>query len=251
MMKRIYCGEGRPVPLQALLILPTKELAVQVAADVLSLVHTAPQVDTDNLVHLCIANQPGGLDGVSSPIIIGTPHKLLSALRSSGMHTLDLLKISYCVVDEADRCLSIAGRYSPPVEGATEREENPTRLLVSALAKTQPEGGMQLVAASATVGRPLRRELYRLLQGGDGYGELPVIRPENVEGEPVRSGPQSGSTRQIGIPKSIEHVAIMCEGGDTGSKDDLNVKLAVAKDLWTKSTARKACLFVPTAEVYH
>ena len=55
---------------------------------------------------------------------------------------------------------------------------------------------MQVVAASATVGRPLRRELYRILQGGEGYGEVQVIRPLDVNPDDP-SGPQSGSTRKV------------------------------------------------------
>jgi superfamily II DNA/RNA helicase len=225
---------------------------------VFSLLHAAPQdSQTENLVHVCISNKPGGLDGVTSPIIIGTPKKLLSALRASGLDTLDELRVSYCVVDEVDRCLAVKGRYSPDVDGVNDavREENPTGLLISALAKTQPaDGGMQLVASSATVGRPLRRELFRLLHGGKGYGELTVIRPEvDIDGKESK-GPQVGSTRQVTIPKSIRHVAFMCEREQAPTMDslddsDLNVKLSIAKDLWIKSDTRKACLFVPTAEV--
>lgn len=259
LMKRIYGGESSSIPLQALIVVPTKELAIQVAADVFSLLHAVPQdKQTENLVHLCIANKPGGLDGVISPIVIGTPQKLLSALRMSGLDTLDALRVSYCVVDEADRCLAVRGRYAPTADDTSDaiREENPTGLLISALAKTQPaDGGMQLVASSATVGRPLRRELFRLLQGGDGYGELTVIRPEDDAGgvRKESKGLQAGSTRQVTIPRSIRHVAFMCEREEAPtinslSDSDLNVKLSIAKDLWIKSDARKACLFVPTAD---
>jgi hypothetical protein len=63
------------------------------------------------------------------------------------------------------------------------------------------DSDLQLVASSATVGRPLRRELHRLFQtavpvdgsrelGGQQYGgQLPVLRP---------AGGSEG-TRQVGI----------------------------------------------------
>ena len=71
----------------------------------------------------------------------------------------------------------MTGKYASndAVRSAKDRGESPTAVLLSALVKTQPEGGMQVVGASATVGRPLRRELFRILQGGEGYGEVQVL----------------------------------------------------------------------------
>ena len=44
-----------------------------------------------------------------------------------------------------------------------------------------------MVAASATVGRPLRRELFRLLQGGEEFGDLTVLRPAEDAAPPPTS----------------------------------------------------------------
>jgi hypothetical protein len=41
------------------------------------------------------------------------------------------------------------------------------------------------------------------------------------------------SNPKIGIPKTIEHVAIMCEGG---AADEVTAKLSVAKELWLVDT---------------
>lgn len=65
LLKRI-CGDGEGndmTPMQALIIVPTKELAVQVAADIISLT----SVSSYSLVHLCISSRPrdGGFDKVS------------------------------------------------------------------------------------------------------------------------------------------------------------------------------------------
>ena len=64
----------------------------------------------------------------------------------------------------------------------------------------------------------------------------------------IVSGAQSGSTRQIGIPKDITHIAIMCEADDEDSSQ--NAKLVLAKEMWQyeDSHIERACLFVPTAQ---
>lgn len=194
---------------------------------------------------------------MTAPIIIGTPFKLLDALRSSSENTLEALQVRYCVVDEVDRALNVVSKYASndQVRSVRDGQENPTNLLLSALIQTQPEGGMQVskqrypviytlyvnivkqvVAASATVGRPLRRELFRILQGGEGYGEMEIIRPSSSRTE--RDGAQAGSTRQVGIPKEIEHIAIMCEGDDSS---EINTKLAVAKVSRYKCTHSLSC----------
>ena len=113
---------------------------------------------------------------MSAPIIVGTPFKLLDALKQSCEETLESLDIQYCVVDEVDRVLGIKGKYTSI---SAHQEPGPAEVLLSALTETHPE--MQVIAASATVGRPLRRELYRIIQGGDGYGEVTVLRPSDAK----------------------------------------------------------------------
>ena len=113
---------------------------------------------------------------MSAPIVVGTPFKLLDALKQSSEETLETLDVQYCVVDEVDRVLDIKGKYSSV---ASHKEPGPAEVLLSALTQTHPN--MQVIAASATVGRPLRRELYRIIQGGDGYGEIVVVRPNDTK----------------------------------------------------------------------
>ena len=115
-----------------------------------------------------------GLNGITAPIVVGTPFKLLDALKQSSEDTLETLDVQYCVVDEVDRVLDIKGKYSS-TDSSKHRYPGPAEMLLTALTQTHPS--MQVIAASATVGRPLRRELYRILQGGEGYGEIAVVRP--------------------------------------------------------------------------
>lgn len=260
-LKRIYsssssnAGDG----VQAMIVVPTKELAVQVAADVASLMSAGAAVSEAHTgaVHLCLASSKTGLDGVTAPIVVGTPFKLVDAVLASSPATL--APLSYVVLDEVDRLVNALGKYSTSEERrATRDNEKPVEDLLGILGKLRGvlgaggSGGVQVVAASATVGRALRRELYRLLQGGGArssgskenagmQGELPVIRPgggsEGGGAEP--EGPATGGfTRKVGIPSAITHRCVLVQ--DTSS--ELSTKLAAAKKMWT--AARGA---VPTA----
>ena len=60
-------------PLQSIIVVPSRELAIQVAADVASLVSVSKgNIDT-RMIHLCIDSGKAGLDNVKAPIVIGTP----------------------------------------------------------------------------------------------------------------------------------------------------------------------------------
>ena len=117
-----------------------------------------------------------------------------------------------------------------------------------------------MVAASATVGRPLRRELYKLISGSDKFADIPVIRPAQ---QPVdaKSGLKNGdednddaplakaSSRKVYIPSQINHIALVCNDGNDG---ELGYKLAIAKEKWLHykqhEGAKKALVFVPNYE---
>jgi superfamily II DNA/RNA helicase len=66
----------------SIIVVPSKELAVQVAADVASMMGQSDEIDT-RLVHLCLESGRAGLDSVRAPIVIGTPYKLLDAVRNA------------------------------------------------------------------------------------------------------------------------------------------------------------------------
>ena len=97
---------------------------------------------------MCISSRPreNGLDDINSPILIGTPIKLLDELRRSSKETLDNLQVRYCVIDEVDRALSIKGKYAANILQADPKKslENPTEVLLTALAKSQPKGNITI-----------------------------------------------------------------------------------------------------------
>ena len=96
-------------PNQALIVVPTKELAVQVAADVASLLSADSENIDCSMVHLCIGKTSGGLGSVKAPIVVGTPYKLLDVIAASPQNALDNLE--YLVLDEVDKMLPVASKY--------------------------------------------------------------------------------------------------------------------------------------------
>ena len=279
LLKRLLKSDGSldKTPLQGLIVVPSKELAVQVAADITTLLSKSTELDSSS-VELCLKTSRGGLDKVLAPIVVGTPFKILDALRASSPQLIE--SMNYLVLDEVDRLLTSLSKYATSDEKREARNEvNPTVELVSLLVQAKITANlpqMQVVAASATVGRPLRRDLFKLLQGGEDYGDLTVLRPvvdEVAEKQPVRikstvkegsdsvsdlelllestmgsgsksgSKAQSGSTRKVGIPTGIRHVAVLTRD----DSNEINRKVVAAKEKWVGecSKAKRGLLFVP------
>jgi superfamily II DNA/RNA helicase len=88
--------------MQAMIIVPTKELVVQVAADIVSLTSEDNKCLNSSLVHICLTNS-NTKTKVTAPIVIGTPIKILDMLRSTP--SIDISKIQYLVIDEVDNAV--------------------------------------------------------------------------------------------------------------------------------------------------
>lgn len=248
-------------PMQAMIIVPTKELVVQVASDIVSLTSEDDTNLSTSLIHICLTNS-NTKTKVTSPIVIGTPIKILDMLRTTT--TVDISRLQYLVIDEVDRIISALSKY------ATTEEKKDSKNSPSAISevlslirqsKTKEEfSNMQVIGASATIGRPLRREFFRILNGGEEFGNIPVLGPKlpevpktnkpNLELEDI--GMDSDvtivtTTRAIGIPSGIRHIAVLC----TDESENLSSKLAVAKEQWvqfTKENPSRGMLFVPVQE---
>jgi superfamily II DNA/RNA helicase len=265
-LKKIYSSEENSKrPFQALILVPTKELAVQIASDIASLTN-----GDRSIVHLCLSGVRKGLGDVTAPIIVGTPYKVRDAIQATGARAaLPLLAdLDYLVLDEVDRMLHAVGKYATQSDHKTNQGyPNPCLEVIDMLVKVKSrmifkqtgiemsesilDSDLQLVASSATVGRPLRRELHRLFQtavpvdgsrelGGQQYGgQLPVLRPATPEGSdrPIN--------RLVGIPDTIRHVAML----DSEEFEDLAGKLGFLKEKWLSQTGMKrGILFVPSAD---
>ena len=218
-----------------------------------------------SLVHVCLSASKDGLDSVEAPIVVGTSYKLLQSIRQTSMTVQLFDELDYVVLDEVDRLVPVAGRYARGVEkNAIDERTNPTVELVTYIlqlrkGKSEIDSGtnlpFQVVAASATVGRPLRREMQKLFQlnpefsegstkRGSSNSDFHIIRPFQSE--------SSAATRMVGIPSGITHIAVL----DSADSVELSTKLAIAKQLWVLRKADRiegghhSCrglLFVPTS----
>jgi superfamily II DNA/RNA helicase len=265
LLKRLYNeyeDKKQWQPMQAMIIVPTKELVVQVAADIVSLTSEDNKCLNSSLVHICLTNS-NTKTKVTAPIVIGTPIKILDMLRSTP--SIDISKIQYLVIDEVDRIISALSKYAT-TEEKKDAKKSPTAIseVLSFIrnAKSKEEfKNMQIIGASATIGRPLRREFFRILNGGDEFGNIPVISPKAPT--EISSSPKPkleledididsdekivSTTRAVGIPSGIRHIAVLC----TDESENLSSKLAVAKEQWvsfTKENPSRGMLFVPIQE---
>ena len=105
LLKRLLDSNGQvdKTPLQGLIVVPTKELAVQVAADVVALLSQPDEIVDCSAVHLCLKTSRAGFDDITAPIVVGTPYKILDMLKMSSPQLIRTL--NYLVLDEVDRML--------------------------------------------------------------------------------------------------------------------------------------------------
>lgn len=217
---------------------------------------------------------------LTCPVVVGTAYKVLDLLRSleSSERVRQLLcGIDTLVLDEVDRLLPTVGRYATYNDQRKAHEAvNPTRDLVGLLNKARasrgprgkkisPPGPLQVVACSATVGRPLRRELCNMFPTLDGgYASaptqmddrFPVFRPPGAPNSvslatiaAVSSTGESASTpkptRMVGIPPGILHRMLIMDE-KRASSSTLAHKLGLLRGLWVSDEQlTTGILFVP------
>lgn len=157
--------------------------------------------------------------------------------------------IKYLVLDEVDRLLDISSsttvtqfhtKGSPELKKIQKKSfqhihERPAAVIASAAAR-YTLGKVQVIAASATVGRPLRRELSRVL------GLTPQDCPETIRAEnlplhstPVREQDDKHLGRAVTIPSSVKNYVLPVNGTTSGSL--LVAAANVAKQISASSTS--------------
>jgi hypothetical protein len=223
----------------AVVLVPTRELAAQVAGVATALCSPGSVRLISQPTNL-LKNPPKqrGLDehgvllhedAVETRVIVGSAKAIVQSLYGDGIMpapptskpeaVVFLKSVQWLVLDEVDRLLLSSNT-------SNKQHEKPAAMVAAAVAR-QTLGKAQVVAASATVGRSLRRELARVL------GLLPHECPKSIV---VRGGDTAETTeentkeaidkvgrvgqhvgRAVTIPDTVQHYIYSSNGSSSGT----------------------------------
>ncbi|CAM9232557.1 unnamed protein product [Choristocarpus tenellus] len=221
-------------PWQIVLALPTRELAVQVARETALLLGG----DTMDVELLVDQSMTPNLDQIKASIVVGSAKILERSIRKSRPRVREyvLNSVECLVVDEVDRLVDTLPKHAPPRE--VEKRKKHARPITALLLKIMDaKPSVQVVACSATIGRPLRRELAHILR-----------RPNVEEGiRVVRDVSQTDNhnlahSRAVAIPPTIKHYYVPLPN------NDFFTKLQALTAAVVKLGPKRPLVFVPPEE---
>jgi superfamily II DNA/RNA helicase len=122
-----------------------------------------------------------------------------------------LQNVRWLVLDEVDRILHV--KKSRGEGERNSQHEKPAAIITSAVAR-RTLGKAQIVAVSATVGRPLRRELSRVM--GLSPEECPPVIRETRMGDTEDDKSTDSSSRAVTIPGLVKNYVIAVDSDSTG-----------------------------------
>jgi hypothetical protein len=221
-----------------IIMTPTRELAAQVAGVASVLAPPGFVRLVSHPTNLCNDGQKdrgeedlGGRQASQTRdnprLIVGSAKAIMQSLYGDGKmpaspttkpEAMNLLRnVRYVVLDEVDRLLNIKKVRGPPSKRNT--HEKPAAVVSSAVAR-MTLGRAQVVAASATVGRPLKRELTRVL--GLATQDCPrVIRggkddsdDDDEDDDMQQPGVHLG--RAVTIPETVDNYIVTVDEESTG-----------------------------------
>ena len=124
-------------------------------------------------------------------------------------------QVRWIVLDEVDRLLNIPKTRQDRKQFSSKRHEKPAAILTSSIARFTLSRA-QIIACSATVGRPLRREIARVL-GLPSQESPQVIRSLDNDSNNPLSQNENQHGRMITVPDTIENYVLPCDGTSSGS----------------------------------
>lgn len=223
----------RGQPQSLIIVTPTVDLAYQIQREVnrlwpttatqegLSALHVVEQRTEDEETELLSVAAAG------APILAGTPRalrKLLAEMKANKKMASLQFNLRTVVLDEADRLLRTEGvardRNAPKTFGNRQKQKQqqivaPTELLLSELGLpldyNDKQNRIQLVCASATIGRTLRRQIMELTNAPSVDKAAVLITADS------RTTKDATRRRASLLPPTIRHKYILrreVNGGD-------------------------------------
>ncbi len=191
-----------------LLLAPTRELALQLAAEAAQLV-----ADPSDVQLVAVGSSPPAAALLAARALVATPAELLDMYDVAGgiASAVDvfLSQLGVLILDELDTLLPVSEVYGPAADKRKRRvnkraPEPPAQLLLRRALELCARPSLQVVAASATVSRPSRNKLARVLRldpMGRWFDAPPqVVRPDNLVSRDLSAAPSSWL-----CPPTIEH----------------------------------------------
>lgn len=230
----------------AFILTPTRELAAQVAgvATVLAppgavrMVSRPTNLMSDGLKDRGEEDFGGRLEkeshGRTKPrLFVGSAKAIMHSLYGDGKMPASpttkpeamkmLQNVQWVVLDEVDRLLNVKktrGSGGGPGQAGNARHEKPAAIVTSAVAR-MTLGKAQIVAASATVGRSLKRELARVLGLTPQDAPQVVRADENLKDEEDYTEEERNTRgvhvgRAVTIPETVQHYVTAVDTSSTG-----------------------------------
>ena len=148
-----------------------------------------------------------------------------------------LQQIQHLILDEVDTLL-LGSSFSSKRSANKKKHEKPAAILVSMIVKYSLSN-VQVIGASATVGRPLRREFARIM------GLPPKDGPILLRGTTDASTESNnGSTRAVTIPSTVSHYILAASDDSTSSGAFLTTAALAVKTILSSQNKKSKILMV-------
>ncbi|KOO28249.1 ATP-dependent RNA helicase [Chrysochromulina tobinii] len=195
---------------KVLIITPTRELGVQLANEAALVLPAAGAVQI-----VAIGATPPAAALLGASVITCTAPELLALLRSEGEGVAGVVdavlsQVRVLIMDELDMLLPVSSTYGinaakrKKTENKKGSEVSPAEELVRLVLEASSAADLQVLAASATVSRPTRLKLARVLRR-DPLGRWYDAPPEMVRSTELEQLDLSTVPRAVVIPREISH----------------------------------------------